>query len=308
MGGKQKFGVARAGDPIENDAGNGQSRIEFTKSLDQGRHTARLPLGIDDQNDRSTQELGNGSRTPCLTSSISTIKEPHHPFDHRHLSTDTAQSKAALHTVFAAHPGIEITGEPAAGGSMMAGVDEIRSNLEGRHLQTTAAQGRKEGEGDSGLATPRSRGSDDESLHGSAVQELYNGIAVGVVIDDIETAVALLNGKETGQRGADGVEEDDAIGAAMGDKEHLFAAMGGDNAGDHRPDAIRQIVETLPLRHPIVDDISKARLPLLRIKPLQFRPTLPFPIADIELAQPHIALNLEIMIGSQKTGAVQTAA
>jgi len=75
-----------------------------------------------------------------------------------------------------------------------------------------------------------------------AVEQPHNGTTISKIVDNIQTAVILLNGKSLRQRGANGIEQDDPVYAPMGDQNHFTAVVVNENFPDSRSDAISSIL------------------------------------------------------------------
>ena len=117
---------------------------------------------------------------------------------------------------------------------------------------------------------------------GRAVKELYNRIAIGKIIDDIQAAKVLFNGKGLFKGSTDGIEQNNPVCAAMGDQGNITVGMAFNNPLHGRANAISSILKALAPWHLKAHQISQPCLPSFWISLLQFCPGSPLPITNIQ--------------------------
>ena len=165
----QKLLVPAPGDPIKQDAGEFQPRIKAAETLHQGGGAAGLSSGVHHQQNSAPQPAGYLRGAPLLAVAGRPVEEPHHSLDDRQVRVPDTPGENPSHPGFAAHPAVQVPGNPAGRPGVMAGIDEIRTDFERRHLQPPAPQGGQHSESDRGFAASAGRGGDDQRTHGGTL-------------------------------------------------------------------------------------------------------------------------------------------
>jgi hypothetical protein len=130
--------MLRRTDPVGDDPGKGQVRVEAGKAFDHRRDTLRGGADINDQDHRQVQYFGQVRRRP-----FAAVKQPHHPLDHCALLRPGIVGKGAPDEIGTAHADIEVAGDPPGDHPVQGRVDEIRPAFEGLNRNATPLQGGK---------------------------------------------------------------------------------------------------------------------------------------------------------------------
>ena len=126
-----------------------------------------------------------------------------------------------------------------------------------------------------------------------AVQQGDGSFPIIEKVDDIETAVLLLNIKKAGKRCADGVEKESPVHAAMADNEDVLPPVRSYYLLQGRNCPAGEVQKALTFRDAIVDNIGEPGTPLLRILGNYLRPGHSFPDADIEFPEACIKIRFD---------------
>ncbi len=78
----QQLFMARTADPVEEDAGEVQARIEAAEPLNEGGGTARLGAGIDHQDDATIKPTGDLGAAAGVRVAGGAVEQPHYPFNY----------------------------------------------------------------------------------------------------------------------------------------------------------------------------------------------------------------------------------
>ncbi len=154
--------MASAADPVEDDAGEVQTRIEVDEPLDQGGGAARLAGGVDHQQHRDVEPAGDLGARAFVAVAAGAVEQSHHPLDDRRLCSRAAAGEDLAHRRLAAHPAVEVARGAAAHPGVVARVDKVGAHLEGGDRHAAAPQGGHQRQGDGGLAVAAGRRGDQK--------------------------------------------------------------------------------------------------------------------------------------------------
>src|SRR5713226_1217009 len=143
-----------------------QPQIERLKPSYHGGNTARAVSGIQNQNNRQIQQLGNFGCAAFLRTASHAVEEPHHSFDYGCVTIGGGTGKSLPVGFSVEHPGIEIARGTICNQREMSAIDEVRAALEGLHRQMPRAQCRDDCESHRGLAYATGRACNYKSFHG----------------------------------------------------------------------------------------------------------------------------------------------
>ncbi len=160
----QKAQMARAAQLVEHHSGERQGRIKILKALDEGRGAARHAAGIHHQEHGQAQPLGHLGGGAVFGFAVITVIEAHHAFDDGDVGIGARCAEGIPIVLPRQHPAVQIAAGPPGDASMVAGVDKVRTDLERRHHQAAALEGRHQTEAHGGLAAPAVGARDDDGF------------------------------------------------------------------------------------------------------------------------------------------------
>ena len=166
----QQQAMARAGDPVEDHAGERRRRPVRGKAAQQGGDGSPLPPRIDDQHHRPAGELRQFGGRARFAVGAGAVEQTHDPFAQHDLGGGFQRRGARGQGLGPHRPRVEIDARPAARHGMKGRVDEIGAGLGRRDPQPAPAQMAQQAGSDEGLAAARSRGGEDQParLHRAA--------------------------------------------------------------------------------------------------------------------------------------------
>ena len=154
--------VSRAAHVVEDHPGKIEVRVETLESINQGGGAAGHALGVDDEDDRGPRPFGHLGRGTGVTPSVIPVIEPHDPFDQGNVSACRRPGES-VHVVGAGeHPAVQVPADRAGDAGVVAGVDEVRPDLERRHATPPPAKRGHEAQRDRCLAAAAFRSGNDE--------------------------------------------------------------------------------------------------------------------------------------------------
>ncbi len=158
--------MAVATDPVEDDPGDGQGRVEGPVSEQQGRHTPGHTLGVDDQDHRGLKFLGQLG-VAVASVDVHGVEEPDVALDDTDVCARHLRGKAIPDLV----PGHGVEVQVETGLSRRLGEPEgiyvVRPLLEGLHHQAQTPHLPAQADGDRGLAGALVGRGDIEVGHGA---------------------------------------------------------------------------------------------------------------------------------------------
>ena len=109
--------------------------VELDKAFDKSGSAAGKPLGIDHQkNSRAGQSCYLGS-TPFVRTAADAVKKAHDPFNDGNVGIGSVGGVDLPDGLRRADPGVKVERRPAGNQSVVAGVDEVRADLERGYLE-----------------------------------------------------------------------------------------------------------------------------------------------------------------------------
>jgi hypothetical protein len=163
--------VVRACHVVEDHPGNSHPGVEAGEAVHQRGRAARLAAGIHHQEYGSRERLRDLGRAPRLGYTVDPVEEPHHPFDDRDVGPFAVVGEAGADEPESAHPAIQVHRNGTGHQPVVAGIDEIRADLVGRHPEATSFQGIHDAKGQGRLSGAALRCCDDYPLHEKSVPQ-----------------------------------------------------------------------------------------------------------------------------------------
>ena len=157
--------MPRPRDAVEDHACDVEPRVERGKPVHDRGHAARHAGGIDHQDDRQPQPFRHFRGTAGLVVPVAAVEQPHHAFHDAHGAVVQTPRERGAVVRARQHPTVEISGLTAADRSVMAGIDEIRPDLERLNGHPAIPERSEQSEGQRGFADAAVRAGHDEAAY-----------------------------------------------------------------------------------------------------------------------------------------------
>lgn len=126
----------------------------------------------------TTRTTGNPSHfrgTAGLVVPVATVEQPHHAFHDAYGAVVQAARERGAVVRARQHPAVEVSGLPAADRSVVAGIDEIRPDLERLNGHPAILERSEQSEGQRGFADTAVCAGHDEAAYPPLTFHGYNG-------------------------------------------------------------------------------------------------------------------------------------
>ncbi len=169
-GGAQHLVVAFAADAVQNHAAEPDSAVEGREAVQQGGQALTVPARVDDQYHRRTEQSGDlrggsfGDRGRVVFIDAA-VEQPHHPFDHREVTSEGAVPIQRHHAFRADQHRIEVASGTSCRQPVVSGIDVIGPHLERRDPMPGPPQRTDQPGRDRRLPASRGRSGDHHRGH-----------------------------------------------------------------------------------------------------------------------------------------------
>ena len=158
--------VCLATNAVEDGGGDIQGRIEAFEAQHRRRGAARLGGGVDDEDDRCAEPLGDLRGRSGVAAGVGAIEAAHDTLDDRDVGVRRVTRDGGHDGLATAHPTVEVVRGPAAGHRVQTRVDEVGPDLERLHDEPAAPERSQQPKRDRRLAdAARGTGDDEDARH-----------------------------------------------------------------------------------------------------------------------------------------------
>jgi hypothetical protein len=147
--------VSLAADPIEDDTGQIERRIELLGPEHDGSGAPHLGARVHHEHDREPQVLGDRSRARRLASPVEAVEEPHDALDEDEVSVVAAPGERCPQALGRQHPAIERSARSPGDRLVESRVNEVGPDLGAADTEAAPPERRRQGQRDGGLADRR---------------------------------------------------------------------------------------------------------------------------------------------------------
>ena len=163
----QQRGVGLAADAVEDHARDVHVGVERAIAVDDRRDRARHRGRVDDQHDRCMEQLRHVGGRGQLAPPGCAVIEPHHTLDDGDVRAVRAVVEQRRDELRAGQERVEVATRAAGRERVVAGVDEVRADLERRRLVAALGERGDQPAGDGRLARAGARARDDDPRYHS---------------------------------------------------------------------------------------------------------------------------------------------
>ncbi len=160
----QQEGVPFAADPVGDHPCDSHFRMPGGESPDQRRDRVGDAAGVDREYHRNPEQPGDSGASGIGIGIAFSVKEPHHPFDHREGGGGGPAREGAPDPLRAGKENVEVEGGASGRPAVEQGVDVVRSAFEGGDGDAAPGQQPQQAERQRGLAAAGTGSADQKCV------------------------------------------------------------------------------------------------------------------------------------------------